>query len=64
MPGGIYSDLYDSGLLEQGGLFYRFNDANYRWVAYQDWIYRLEFDGGFMKSDYRFLFVSLLVIVW
>ena len=45
VPGGVYTDLMRSSLLDSGPLFYRFNDANYRWVSLHNWTYSLDFDG-------------------
>ena len=45
VPGSIYTDLYSGGVLNQGPLLYRFNDLDYRWVAYNDWTYSVEFNG-------------------
>lgn len=41
----MYTDLEQAGVLTDGPLLYRFNDVNYRWVAQQDWVYQLQFDG-------------------
>lgn len=42
VPGGIYSDLLEAGILTSD-LYYRFNEANYKWVAQTDWIYETSF---------------------
>lgn len=44
VPGGIYTDLERADILQDGPLLYRFNDGNYRWIAYNDWNYALDFD--------------------
>ncbi|XP_046449905.1 beta-mannosidase-like [Daphnia pulex] len=44
VPGGIYTDLERAGVLRSGPLLYRFNDGNYRWIAFNDWNYALDFD--------------------
>lgn len=45
VPGGIYTDLERADILQDGPLLYRFNDGNYRWIAFNDWNYALDFDG-------------------
>merc|ERR1719447_1810280 len=42
VPGGIYSDLRQAGVLNQD-LYYRFNDVEYRWVGEEDWTYTGQF---------------------
>eukprot|EP00494_Astrolonche_serrata_P032186 UN32455 len=42
VPGDIHSDLMKAGIL--GDPFYRFNDLNYRWVAYDNWTYSTTFN--------------------
>jgi len=44
VPGGIYTDLQEAGVLTDGPFLYGNNDRKYRWVAYHDWIYQLNFD--------------------
>uniref|UniRef100_A0A1B6CRS8 Beta-mannosidase n=1 Tax=Clastoptera arizonana TaxID=38151 RepID=A0A1B6CRS8_9HEMI len=43
VPGGIYSDLRNAGILGED-ILYRFNDVNYRWVARDNWTYSTKFD--------------------
>lgn len=43
VPSGIYTDLHNAGILT-GDLFYRFNDHEYRWVAYDNWTYQNTFE--------------------
>ena len=50
VPGSIYTDLLAAGVLDQGPLLFRFNDVDYRWVSYNDWTYRLQFDGNSKKK--------------
>ena len=38
VPGGIYSDLLNSGILTSD-IYYRFNEDNYKWVAETNWTY-------------------------
>jgi len=52
VPGSIYTDLYNGGVLAHGPLFYRLNDLNYRWVSFENWTYSLEFDVESSVSDY------------
>ncbi|XP_063224115.1 beta-mannosidase-like [Bacillus rossius redtenbacheri] len=42
VPGGVYSDLQSGGLLND--TLYRFNDEEYRWVAYENWTYTTTFN--------------------
>ena len=42
VPGNVYTDLQQAGTLSSG-LYYRFNDVEYRWVSYSNWTYQLEF---------------------
>ena len=53
VPGSIYTDLLAAGVLDQGPLLFRFNDVDYRWVSYNDWTYRLQFDGNSKKKNHR-----------
>jgi len=43
IPGGVYSDLRDGNIL-RGDFYYRFNDADWRWVAREDWQYSTSFN--------------------
>lgn len=45
VPGGVYSDLFDTGVLDNSvPLFYRRNDLDYRWVSLDNWTYSRTFD--------------------
>nr|CAD7448136.1 unnamed protein product [Timema bartmani] len=60
VPGGIYSDLQDSGVL--GDILYRFNDEEYRWVGYENWTYTKRFnvtDDILEKKDAYLVFHGL-----
>nr|CAD7416536.1 unnamed protein product [Timema cristinae] len=60
VPGGIYSDLQDSGVL--GDILYRFNDEEYRWVGYENWTYTKRFnvtDDILQKKDAYLVFHGL-----
>jgi beta-mannosidase len=46
VPGGIYSDLMRSGVLED--VFAGFNDREYKWVARTNWTYYTTFQ---VKED-------------
>ena len=50
VPGGIFTDLDRAGVLKDGPLLYRFNDVNYRWIAMEDWVYTLNFQGNKLLS--------------
>ncbi len=41
VPGDIYGDLMRAEII--GEPFYRFNDLNYRWIAYENWTYKTHF---------------------
>lgn len=43
VPGGIYTDLLEAGVLDSGPFYYRFNDDVYRWVSYENWTYSTTF---------------------
>ena len=43
VPGGIFSDLRNSGILNES-IYYRFNDMEYRWVGLDNWTYTTEFE--------------------
>ncbi|KAF2359739.1 Glycoside hydrolase superfamily [Trinorchestia longiramus] len=43
VPGGVYSDLQEAGVLDEGDVYYRYNDFNYRWVSYTNWTYTATF---------------------
>jgi len=42
VPGEIHGDLMASGVI--GDAYYRYNDIEYRWVLFQDWIYSRNFE--------------------
>ena len=45
VPGGVYTDLASAGVIfPVDELYYRFNDLNTRWVAYENWNYTTRFD--------------------
>ena len=45
VPGGVYTDLADAGVIVPvDELYYRFNDVNTRWVAYENWNYSARFE--------------------
>jgi len=44
VPGGIYTDLRNGGVLQQD-ILYGSNDMNYRWVAHDKWTYETTFQG-------------------
>lgn len=50
VPGGIFSDLQKSGILNES-IYYRFNDVAYRWVAKEDWIYYTDFTGTIISES-------------
>jgi len=43
VPGGVYTDLMNAGLLPDGDIYYRYNDLDYRWVAMVNWTYTTNF---------------------
>ncbi|XP_018022051.1 beta-mannosidase [Hyalella azteca] len=43
VPGGVYSDLQAARVLDQGDVYYRYNDLDYRWVSYTNWTYSATF---------------------
>lgn len=55
VPGGIYSDLLNAGILND--LYYRFNDIKYRWVAKDVWAYQTKF-----SRKFHLLLCKLLLI--
>lgn len=44
VPGGVFTDLLDNGVLSQDPL-YRYNDVAYRWVSADQWTYSTTFNG-------------------
>ena len=45
VPGGVYTDLADAGVIVPvDELYYRFNDVNTRWVAYENWNFSARFE--------------------
>ncbi|XP_071452047.1 beta-mannosidase [Hetaerina americana] len=42
VPGGIYSDLISAHILGED-VYYKSNDEDYRWVAYDNWTYQRNF---------------------
>lgn len=45
VPGGIYTDLRNAGILKDD-IFFGDNDIKYRWVAKDDWTYSTTFQGN------------------
>lgn len=43
VPGGIYSDLLNAGILPSD-IYYRFNEDDYKWVPETNWTYEATFD--------------------
>ena len=43
VPGGIYTDLSNAGILKQD-IYYRFNDVEYRWASKENWTYSRTFN--------------------
>ena len=44
VPGGVYTDLARAGVIfPVEELYFRFNDVNTRWVAYENWNYSATF---------------------
>ena len=43
VPFTVHSRLFDTGVLQDP--YYRFNDMKYRWVATDDWIFTMMFNG-------------------
>ena len=43
MPGGIYSDLLNAGILKSD-IYYRFNENEYKWVAESNWTFEATFN--------------------
>lgn len=56
VPGGIYTDLREAGVLETD-IYYRFNDIAYRWVSRENWVYTRNFtvEEGFIEKQEIFL---------
>jgi len=43
VPGSVHMALFYNGVIEEP--YFRFNDINYRWVAYDNWTYTRSFTG-------------------
>uniref|UniRef100_A0A8D9A481 beta-mannosidase n=1 Tax=Cacopsylla melanoneura TaxID=428564 RepID=A0A8D9A481_9HEMI len=57
VPGGIYSDLRQGGILKED-ILYRDNDIKYRWVSRTGWTYQTEFqvnEKEFLSCENQFL---------
>lgn len=53
VPGNVHTALYKNGTIKDP--YFRFNDVNYRWIAYDNWTYTRSLEGVNM-------FVSFAVI--
>uniref|UniRef100_A0A0G4GYN0 beta-mannosidase n=1 Tax=Chromera velia CCMP2878 TaxID=1169474 RepID=A0A0G4GYN0_9ALVE len=42
-PSDVFSDLLKCGVLDKGSPHFRFNENEYRWVAFEDWKYTATF---------------------
>ena len=40
VPGGIYTDLTEAGVLPHPNVYHRFADEEYKWVARRNWTYQ------------------------
>jgi len=68
VPGEIHGDLMASGVI--GDAYYRYNDIEYRWVLFQDWIYSRNFEVSnellqqqVVSSFESIFFINLLIIL-
>ena len=52
VPGGIFTDLFKGGVLDNGAILYRFNDVEYSWVGRQNWIYEKTFELPFHVQNF------------
>ena len=43
VPGSVHTALMNSKLIKDP--YYRFNDNDYRWIAYDNWTYTTDFTG-------------------
>lgn len=53
VPGNVHTALYKNGTIKDP--YFRFNDVNYRWIAYDNWTYTRSLEG--VK-----IFISFVVI--
>ena len=43
VPGNVHTALYKNGTIKDP--YFRFNDVNYRWIAYDNWTYTRSLEG-------------------
>jgi len=43
VPGSVHIDLLDNGILTED-VFYRYNEVEYSWVPFTEWIFETSFD--------------------
>jgi hypothetical protein len=43
VPGSVHMALLENGTIQDP--YFRFNDVNYRWIAYDNWTYTRTFEG-------------------
>ena len=43
VPGNVHTALYRNGTIMDP--YFRFNDVNYRWIAYDNWTYTRSLEG-------------------
>lgn len=43
VPGSVHMSLLENGVIQEP--YFRFNDVNYRWIAYDNWTYTRTFTG-------------------
>lgn len=53
VPGCVHSALFQQGLIQDP--YYGFNDLNYRWISWDNWIYSKEFKIPFDRSKWQII---------
>ena len=59
VPGNIYLDLYRNGIIDEP--YYRNHDTDYRWVAYESWIYESFFNREYFHSTDVYFFNDVFI---
>jgi len=45
VPGGIYSDLLEAGIVRYGDVYWFLNDIETRWIGNDSWTFSRDFTG-------------------
>ena len=56
IPSGVYSDLENAGITES--VLFSYNDVSLRWIALENWVYKLDFNVTEDDLDHDFMILT------